>query len=319
VIVYVAHGLTLALAWFLAVNVATSGIAMLLARRARGSASVLLGFRLLPGALSAAFVAGVFVPSYWLFEPRDVAEDFDLTLTMLAVGALVLIIAALIRGAAAWWRAAQRARVWTLTAQPMATLAAGIPAFRIDAPEPVMALVGILRPRLIVARGLIDALTAEELAASIEHEIGHHRSRDNLKRLIIRAVPDVLRWTPAAGLLERKWAAAAEHTADAGTSIGGGRRGRLALASALVKVARLMPAPASVSEPISTLVGGGEIAARVRRLIDVEDVPESGGDRVRHRAALLATIGGVTLGFAGYAPLVENVHRITEFLVRSLP
>src|SRR5206468_11663090 len=60
----------------------------------------------------------------------------------------------------------------------------------IDVDAPLMALAGIWRPRLIVARGLVDALTPEELAASVAHEAGHQRSRDNLKRLVMRAVPD---------------------------------------------------------------------------------------------------------------------------------
>src|SRR5262249_2820490 len=184
------------------------------------------------------------------------------------------------------------------------------------------------RPRLIVARGLIEALTPEELAASIDHEIGHFRARDNLKRLAMRMAPDVLRWTAIAADIERKWAAASEHAADAGAAIVRSRAKRLALASALVKVARLMPVTVLVSEPISTLVGGGEIATRVRRLIN--DQPELeeigygatsrrlGGHRVVLRASV-ALAGAVLLLAVGYAPLVETVHRVTEVLVQSLP
>src|SRR5207249_8528470 len=94
-----------------------------------------------------------------------------------------------------------------------------------------------------------------------------HHAWDNLKRLAMRASPDVLGWTQAARRLERAWAAASEHAADTGASVAD-RAARLALASALVKVARLMPPPSSCTEPISTLTGGGEIAARVQWLID---------------------------------------------------
>src|SRR5439155_5531797 len=100
------------------------------------------------------------------------------------------------------------------------------------------------------------------------HELAHDRGWDNLKRLAMRGAPDLLHWTHTAHLVERRWAAAAEHTADAAATIAGSRTARLALASALVKVARLMPAAPSLGEPISTLVDGGEIAARVERLID---------------------------------------------------
>jgi Zn-dependent protease with chaperone function len=316
---YFVHGTILGLFWFLAINVALSLAVACVAGRAQRSASWLLALRLLPAALSIAFVAGVFLPSYWRFEPRDFAEDFDLTLTSLAALAGGLLLSALARGGAAWWRAARRAQAWTRTAEPLALEGIDLPAFRIEAPEAVMALVGILRPRLIVTRGLIDTLTPEELAASIEHEVEHYRGWDNLKRLAMRAAPDVLRWTPAASALEQKWAAAAEHIADAGDSISRNRATRLALASALVKVARLMPVT-PIIEPVSTLVGGGAIADRVQRLIDDGREPgEQLGRPLKTVCAVAATAGVALVLAVGYTPLLEHVHKFTEILVRTLP
>lgn len=313
---YLTHGITLALAWFFAVNAAASAAVALAVRRVPRSASLLLGLRLFPAAISAAFVAAVFLPSYWRFEPRDFTERFDLTLTALAAVAAVLIAAALGRGGAAWWRAARRAHVWTDTAVPLRLAGVEIPVFRIDAPQPLLALAGILHPRLIVTRGLMEALTAEELAASVAHEIGHHSARDNLKRLAMRGAPDLLRWLPAARALERAWAAAAEHDADAAASIARSRAMRLALASALVKVARLMPVAAPPAEPISTLIGGGEIASRVQRLID--DAPGIGSSPRGARWFAVAAASAVCLA-VGYGPLLEAVHLATETLVHSLP
>jgi hypothetical protein len=137
--------------------------------------------------------------------------------------------------------------------------------------------------------------------------------------------PDVLRWTPAARRLEHQWAASAEHRADAAVADASARASgpttRLALASALVKVARLMPAPAAFTEPISTLVGGGEIAARVQRLID--DGPEPSASRPRPIApwtARCAAASAATIALAyGYAPLLAAVHTATEILVHRLP
>jgi Zn-dependent protease with chaperone function len=313
---YLLHGTTLALAWFLVLNAALSIAVAVLARFARRSAALLL-MRLLPAAGSMLFVAIIFVPSYWRFEPLESAEGFDLTLTLAAMAAGVLLARAFARGVAAWWRATARARAWTQTAEPIA-LDIGIPAFKVEAAQPVLALVGIVRSRLIVTRGLIDALTPEELAASIAHEVGHHRAWDNMKRLAMHAAPDLVGWTPVARRLERAWAAAAEHTADAGASIASNRAARLALASALVKVARLMPATTSLGEPISTLIGGGEIASRVRRLID-DTPPRHAAPRraVPARVALaIATAGTLVLV---YAPLLATVHRATEVLVQRLP
>jgi len=319
-VTYLVHGTTLALAWFLAVNAALSFVVIALARFARRS-DALLALRLLPAALSILFVAIVFIPSYWEFEPREFVEGFDLTLTLVAAAAAVVLARAFVRGAASWWRAAARTRAWTGTAEPIA-FDIGIPAFRVDAPQPVLALVGVVRSRLIVTRGLVEALTAEELAASIAHEVGHHRAWDNLKRLAMGAAPDVLGWTSAAHRLESAWAAAAEHAADAREPIASNRAARLALASALVKVARLMPPAAPIAEPIaepiSTLVGGGEIAARVRCLIDDAAPRQSAPQRPPARRIALAVAAAASLALV-YAPLLATVHRATEVLVNRLP
>jgi Zn-dependent protease with chaperone function len=312
---YFVHGTTLALAWVLLFNAAASVAVAVAVRGAGRSSSRLLALRLLPATSSAAFVAGVFVPSYWRFEPRDFTEGFDVTLTVLAAVAAAILVGAFARGVMAWRHAARRARAWTETAELLAADGIGIPVFRIEAAQPVMALVGILRPRLILTRGLIDALTPEELAASLAHEIGHHHAWDNLKRLAIVGAPDVLRWMPGARWLEQQWAAAAERRADR-SSAAHDRAARLALASALVKVARLMPAPSPFTEPISTLVGGGEIASRVRWLIDDRPHPHP---RRRHPARWVAlALVAVSLAL-GYAPLLATVHNATEVLVNRLP
>ena len=47
---------------------------------------------------------------------------------------------------------------------------AGVPAYAIDSPAPMVALVGVFSPKLIAARAVIDACSAEELAA-------HRRAR----------------------------------------------------------------------------------------------------------------------------------------------
>lgn len=320
---YLLHGATLALAWFLAANIALSAAVAVIARRVnsarlRRSASLLLLLRLLPAAASVLFVALVFIPSYVKFEPREFAEGFDVTLMLAALAAAALLVSAGVQGGIAWRRAVRRARVWTETAQPLALDGVGIPAFCIEADQPVMALVGIVRARLLVTRGLIEALTPEELAVSIAHEIGHHRAWDNLKRLAMRSAPDLFGWTKAARRLEHEWAGAAEHTADAGASRAADRGARLALASALVKVARLMPAPTSIAVPISTLMGSGEIASRVRRLLDDAPEPDAAPRRTSPSRLALALAAVVSLALA-YAPLLATVHGATEVLVHHLP
>ena len=241
-------------------------------------------------------------------------EGFDITLTALALGAAVLLTTAIVRGVRAWRGAVRRTRVWMQSARPIAIAGTGIPVYEIDVDTPLMALVGVLRPRLLVTRGLVAALTDEELAASIAHEVGHSRARDNLTRLLMRATPDLLTATPAARAIERRWASAAEHRADR-MAADDSPVARCALASALVKVARLTPAMTPLAEPISTLIDGGEIASRVERLL-ADATPSARRRSALGWTALLAATGTTAIA---YAPALRFVHTVTELLVHSLP
>ena len=315
------HGGTLTLAWYLIVNAILSiAVVAAIKRSARSSqdanaSGLWFAARVGPAAVALLFVVGVFVPSYWKYEPRESVEGFDITLTVLALAATGLFGAALVRGVGAWIGAVRRTRLWMSTARPLALAGTHIPAFEIDAEAPIIALVGVLRPRLLVTRGLVAALTDEELAASVAHEIGHSRAKDNLKRLIMRATPDLLASTPSARAIERRWASAAEHSADL-IAAAGNPDARCALASALVKVARLMPTVTPITQPISTLVDGGEIASRVEQLLaDSAPITRHGSLRVVWAASLLV----VVVCGVSYTPLLQLVHATTEILVHSHP
>ena len=317
---YLLHGATLTLAWFLIVNIVMSAAVVAWAARATrgrdnaGSAALWFAARVGPAAAALLFVAGVFVPSYWKYEPRDFVEGFDVTLTALALGAAGLVVAAGARGLRAWRSAARRTRVWMQTARPLVLAGTRIPAFEIDADAPIMALVGVLRTRLLVTRGLVAALTDEELAASVAHEIGHSRAWDNLKRLLMCTAPDVLTSTAAARAIERRWASASEHSADR-MAASDGAFARCALASALVKVARLTPTRTPIAEPISTLIDGGEIASRVEHLLG-DAAPSV---RRRSRLGWTGLVVAAAATAMAYAPALRLVHAITEVLVQSLP
>jgi len=317
---FIVHGSTLGLAWFFIVNVAVTLAVAVWAHRAlragrRLSATRLFAARVLPGMASLFFVVAVFVPSYWRYEPRDFVEGFDITLTIFALVAVALFVAAARRALRAWFSAARRTRLWMQTARPLALAGAAMPAFQIDADAPMLALVGVVRPRLMITRGLLDALTDEEIAASVAHEAGHSRAWDNLKRLLMRASPDLLAFCSAARAIECRWASAAEYCADsAAASVG--PAARCALASALVKVARLTPTVTPIAEPISTLVDGGEIVSRVERLLADSTQP------IARQASMIAWSVVVLLAAAStinFISLLELVHSVTEVLVRSVP
>jgi Zn-dependent protease with chaperone function len=322
-VTYALYGLTLGFTWFLVLNMALSLAAAAGARhairllaRASGAARArwLLALRLVPAAASVVFVVAVFLPSFLRLEPRNFDEAFGITTTTFAVGACVLLAAAVWRGAAALADAWHRTRAWLKPARRIHLPACSVDAYCLPGGPPAMTLVGVIRPKLLVTRQLLDLLSDEELRAAVEHESGHRSSWDNLKRLLIRATPDALSVLPVCRQIEQEWALAAEHAADAHAAHD--HACGLALASALLKVARLT-GPEAAASLASPLVGGDAIASRVARLIEpAPHMPKSVFRRVGTAAAI---IGSTAVLAAGYAPLLKTVHDISEIVVRILP
>jgi len=318
---FVANGVTLSLAWFVAINALLSTLilstAQLMLRRERpGAPGLWLAFRLGPAALSIAFVVLVFAPSYWRYEPREGVEGFDLTLTAMALSAIALLGAAIVRGFAAWRSAARRLASWL---QGAGSIMVGTTrCFVLEIDRPMLALSGIVHPRLVITRSLVETLSDSELAAAVAHELGHRRAWDNLKRLVIRSAPDFLGVSPITRQLERRWASAAEYVAD--RAVGPGISARCALASALVKIARRTAStaalePTELGEPISTL-GEGEIALRVRLLLEDRDRAQTVWPRI---VAGIVTVGAMTILCASYGPILRLIHEATEIAIRLLP
>ena len=86
--------------------------------------------------------------------------------------------------------------------------------------------------------------------------------------------------------------------------------------AALVKVARLMPQPAPQFEPMSTLVGGGDLTLRIERLLDE---PPCGPHRMSRARLTGATAAVLMVALVSYGPLLRAIHEATELLVNGLP
>jgi hypothetical protein len=313
----------LGLVWFVAVNTVATLAAWTLGhviiRRAGpigasrllpDGASRLLIVRLLPAAVSSFFVLAVFLPAHWRFEPVDSDESFGVVLGTVAALGLWLVL-----GAA--WRALRAG----LEGYRFATLVRR--AARREADAFVLSglsgvsLAGIWRPRILIGSEARAALTPSELDLAISHEIAHRRSKDNLKRFLMFASPDLFRWTRVARQLEDRWQAEAECEADAHAVRGDAHRA-VVLAAALVKVARLggvaavpliTPAWTSSAFHVPTL-----LEMRVRRLVS-GSAPRPADTRGWSGTAISAGIAaGVWLvGFS------DALHLITETLVIRLP
>jgi len=326
---HVLFATVLALAWFATVNTATSVAAAALGwvleptlRTVRPAAAARVFFvvRVLPGVVSLFFTIALFLPAHWRLEPTNADESAGYCLLMLAtIGAAIL--------AATAWRATAAARatgwvgrVWARRGARRAIEADGVPVYGLPDAAPVVSLVGIFRPRLFVATQVLDALTADELDVSVAHELAHLDTRDNLKRVLVACAPDLLSVVGLSRRVEDRWRASLEFAADA-RAVGNDQARALSLVSALVKVARLSPAPRATRVPMivgSYFYEGALLAARVDRLLKVDTWRQQSFAAVPVWPVSLAGLGLLAALLPSH-PVWLTVHTVTEGLIRVLP
>jgi Zn-dependent protease with chaperone function len=183
----------------------------------------------------------------WLFS-----EPYELTaVSVVATSGLLAVAGAtrVVRRTVLGGRALRRLLRSAPTPVPWPVLAAaetlGL-AGRVDVVATAEAFAvthGLLRPRILLSTGLVDALEVAELAAVLVHEREHLRRRDPLRLLATRVLAGygwylpLLRWWAQRLALRRELAADRAATARAGVA---------AVAGALLKLADL-PAPAAVT------------------------------------------------------------------------
>jgi Zn-dependent protease with chaperone function len=229
---------------------------------------LLLTLRLFPilGALTA--VLTLFIPAYLAYEPRPADEEVNLKVGILAVVATFGLLFTGWRALTSWRATRRLTAEWLRRAEGVEAPGLAIPAFHFAHPFPVLAIVGVFRPRLFIADCVIESLDDHELAAAIAHEAAHLTARDHFKLGLIRACRDVFALLPGSRALERAWAAEAEAAADERAALASSDAA-LNLAVALIKIARLTPAPPPVLPAGVYLIGddAGGIEYRVRRLM----------------------------------------------------
>lgn len=148
--------------------------------------------------------------------------------------------------------------------------------------------VGWWRPRVYVARALVDLLPTDELAAVLAHERAHVMRRDPLRLSALRFLASVLFWLPALRRLSADAADEAEIVADDEAAA---RTGALTLASALVHLGawRTSPTVARAAVGISSGFQHPELLARrVRRLVGETSTPTTHVTRRSIAGAALA-------------------------------
>ena len=244
-----------------------AAIAWLSVRRLRlgatTRAALLAQIRLLPLIAVVALVSAQVV-SFLRFEQEIPGESAGPLLIITALPGLALLVDAML---AAWksWRMTQAVvGSWRASASPLVMPMWQHRAWRVERQYPIVAVVGVVRPELIVATRVAAACTDAELAAIAAHESAHVRSGDNFLRAAFSITPGAAFLGSLAAAIERDWSAAAERAADehARATTSG-----LDLASALTKVARMAigPAPARVG---SALIGEVSLEERVCALLE---------------------------------------------------
>jgi hypothetical protein len=232
--------------------------------RALATSGDLLALRLLPAGGAALLVLTAALPAFLIYEPAHEAEHVGPLLVVLALFALVAVGDGIRRA----WRACSAARLlidnWGPTHSWL--VESGQKVDVVDLEEPIVAVVGGWRPRILAARRVVAACSPEEFRRVIAHEAAHVSARDNLKLLLLVATPDALAWMPLGAALAKRWRTAAEFAADE-RATGPDPHKRVALASALIKVARLSTANDRTLPALSMSVGVDDVAGRVRRLL----------------------------------------------------
>jgi Zn-dependent protease with chaperone function len=273
-------------------------------RRYLTEADAVLGVRLLPATGSAVLVLTVVLPAFLLYEPRQAHDQPGPLLVLSALFALLVLGDGIRRGLNAW----RGTRALLRSAEPLATDPEGAaPVAVIPVKEPLVGVVGGLKQRIVAARSVAAACDHEEFRQVLAHEAAHMSARDNLKLLLLLTLPDALAWLPTGGALTEQWRAATELEADERAS-GTDPRKRLALASALIKVARLSLASGRSRPAQRPSVPLSGLEHRVRRLLAPSPVLHRGFPGLRLlTCALLVPLLAM--------PLYAAVHRLIEALV----
>jgi Zn-dependent protease with chaperone function len=229
----------------------------LLQRPLSSNPSILFGIRILAFAVSALFAVFLTLPSFWLMERR--ALDEDVTTFFLALGALVLLSSGIARASKASRVTSRLVSRWLR--KPDAGGEVGATMTSADEGAPALMLAGIWRPKVMVSDTANAVLSENELRLAIRHELGHRRSWDNLKKLLMNAIP-----FPGMSGIERAWREAAELAAD--DSAVENRQDALDLATALIKLSRSASRWTEPQIASAFVCGSSAVAMRVQRLLD---------------------------------------------------
>jgi beta-lactamase regulating signal transducer with metallopeptidase domain len=296
----------------------SAGTAMRVAERLKPSSAARLLFvvRMLPLTLTLFAVLAFCIPSYLWLEPEAAGEKIGLVCFLTAVlGAAIWAVAIVrvvhaVRGTARYLHRCER------HGKQISMPGETAPALLLKDKSPVLAVAGVVHPRLVISRRVMRGLTAEQIDAALRHERAHRAAGDNLKRFLMLLAPDVLPFLRGFVTLEHRWAKAIEWAADDQASAGDPRRA-LSLADALVRVARMGNKPQLSYLSSSLMADDHDLSDRVDRLLRPQPLPEKPAKELIALVSGAAGLMASALAIVLLCPAsLSMVHQALERLVR---
>jgi hypothetical protein len=281
--------------------------------------NILFGLRLLPFIAGLVFILGFALPSFLRFEPHSTNEGVGLKLVLLS-----MLGAAVIGRIGYQWIRMRRTttrvlRQWLQKAEPLHA-AGSAPVYVMDGNQGLVAVLGTRKPKIFVARGVLSALSSEEFAAVLAHELGHVKALDNLKQILLK-ITQPPAWFRSLKSLDTVWGHASEMAADEAALAEGVAVEDLA--SALVKVSKLGCGVPSVHMAACHLVPDanhsviGDRVLHLQALLNGEARPASrSGIKHWKRLTVLAATACALIYVAGVNLALPVVHEAIEWLVR---
>jgi len=280
----------------------------------RRCADALLFLRIAPLAVAAGVTLILAVPSFLLLEPRSGSEPMGLPAFALGILGIAAVVAGIWNAAAAFVRASRMIALWSTEASIIGSSPVGanrsVCVFRSPVAAPPLTAAGIMRPTVWLSRAAEFVLTERELHTALRHEAMHVSRRDNLRKLIMRAVA-----FPGMAGLESAWRETTEMAADDAAVSSASEA--LDLAAAVIKLSRLasLQPPAELSMAL-VHSPAASVNARVERLIAWKELRQPAAMGYSLRYAACAAVAAVVSLVVTYSALLVRMHAATEWLVR---
>jgi hypothetical protein len=261
--------------------------------------------QLLPVIVAILLTGLFFLPQYVSNETNLAPEHVGRLCIVLAASLYVWWGARIVRGIRMVGRTILFSRACRLVGQDSESLAPGTRLVTVSDQTPRVALVGLLRPFILVSKSLLDDGGLDPLALQVvlDHERSHATQRDNWKLLSLYCLPRLDMRLPGGKTWMQLWQSTAEWAAD-DDAVGDSSARALMLAETLVALARTQSAVGQQIACTYLVCEDTELAQRVERLVN--RTPEVSLTQLHKTGLLLGFVAlCVVAGSAAFSSVVR--------------